>query len=347
MKKVADVFTRLESEGFDFLHGFKVVGDIEFYKTLLDDENLDESKLSGSEAEEFEKWQFLSEESETQYWSLVFDSDTGDFMPLSKLLLSNEIGKDWCFNLPDEEDVKLCSFLIYFYEHISPISFSDLFECTADDFFPYISVEINCDTVELRDFEFHRLYKRRCVNDSPVTLILENRQRALNDKFEWSEENIQKILAVNAIVWKKHNQTKENMKRLASVFKELAKTDPFFETWDIDAELRYQSKKPTDIASVEMQKLLSEVTLSFGMNLRLNDNIPERELDDEIDDYINGDEHFNWNFEVYANHLNEKQKKIRFAYLMHTVFVDGWTFSFEDLVRMEEDGFFTHYEITF
>ena len=88
MKKVADVFTRLESEGFDFLHGFKVVGDIEFYKTLLDDENLDESKLSGSEAEEFEKWQFLSEESETQYWSLVFDSDTGDFMPLSKLLLS-------------------------------------------------------------------------------------------------------------------------------------------------------------------------------------------------------------------------------------------------------------------
>ena len=45
--------------------------------------------------------------------------------------------------------------------------------------------------------------------------------------------------------------------------------------------------------------------------------------------------------------LLRSRKKIRFSYLMHTVFVDGRTFSFEDLVRMEEDGFFTRYEITF
>ena len=30
MKKVSDLLTRLESEGFDFLHGFKVIGAIEF-----------------------------------------------------------------------------------------------------------------------------------------------------------------------------------------------------------------------------------------------------------------------------------------------------------------------------
>ena len=64
-------------------------------------------------------------------------------------------------------------------------------------------------------------------------------------------------------------------------------------------------------------------------------------------DNINSDEHLNWNFEVYAWHFNEEQKKVRFNYFMHTVFIDDHTFTFEDLVRMEEDGFIPRYEITF
>ena len=342
MNKVADLFTRLERDGFDFLHGFKVVGNIEFWKTLLDDENLDDSKLSEAETRELEKWQYVSEESESRYWSLIFDSDTNDFTPLSKILMANSISKSWIFDLPDENEVKLCSFLIHFYEHISLVSFFDLLDC-KEDFFPHVSVEINCDTVELEDIEIQRLSQRRQRNESSVALILENRKLALNDNFKWSEENIQKMFAVNAIVWKKYDQMEQNIKRLASVFRELSKTDPFFEPWDIDAELRYQSKKPTDIASVEMQKLLSQHTLMFGMNLRLNANIPEEAFRDDI----NRDEHLNWNFEVYAWHFNEEQKKVRFNYFMHTVFIDDHTFSFEDLVRMEEDGFFPRYEITF
>ena len=343
MNKVADLFTRLERDGFDFLHGFKVVGNIEFWKTLLDDENLDDSKLSEAETRELEKWQYVSEESESRYWSLIFDSDTNDFTPLSKILMANSISKSWIFDLPDENEVKLCSFLIHFYEHISLVSFFDLLDCSKEDFFPHVSVEINCDTVELEDIEIQRLSQRRQRNESSVALILENRKLALNDNFKWSEENIQKMFAVNAIVWKKYDQMEQNIKRLASVFRELSKTDPFFEPWDIDAELRYQSKKPTDIASVEMQKLLSQHTLMFGMNLRLNANIPEEAFRDDI----NRDEHLNWNFEVYAWHFNEEQKKVRFNYFMHTVFIDDHTFSFEDLVRMEEDGFFPRYEITF
>ena len=343
MKKVADLFTRLERDGFDFLHGFKVVGNIEFWETLLDDENLDESELSETEEEELEKWRFFSEESESRYWSLIFDSDTNDFTPLSKILMANSISKSWIFDLPDENEVKLCSFLIHFYEHISLVSFFDLLDCSKEDFFPHVSVEINCDTVELEEFEIQRLYQHLCVNDSPVSLILEKRQRALDNNFKWSEENIQKMFAVNAIVWKKYDQMEQNIKRLASVFRELSKTDPFFEPWDIDAELRYQSKKPTDIASIEMHKLLYQHTRSFGMDLHLNANIPEESFRDNI----NRDEHLNWNFEVYAWHFNEEQKKVRFNFFMHTVFIDDHTFSFEDLVRMEEDGFFPRYEITF
>ena len=244
--------------------------------------------------------------------------------------MANSISKSWIFDLPDENEVKLCSFLIHFYEHISLVSFFDLLDCSKEDFFPHVSVEINCDTVELEDIEIQRLSQRRQRNESSVALILENRKLALNDNFKWSEENIQKMFAVNAIVWKKYDQMEQNIKRLASVFRELSKTDPFFEPWDIDAELRYQSKKPTDIASVEMQKLLSQHTLMFGMNLRLNANIPEEAFRDDI----NRDEHLNWNFEVYAWHFNEEQKKVRFNYFMHTVFIDDHTFSEGQVYRI-------------
>lgn len=340
MKKVSDLLTRLESEGFDFLHGFKVIGVIEFWKAELDEEDFGKSKFSASE--DLEKWRYISEEANSRYWSLIFDSNTGDFMTFSKILLSDAIDTPYNFNLPEENKVKLCSFLIYFYEYISKASFSDLLECSTDDFFPWVIVEINCDTVELKDFKIQQIYDHRLFDESPFPSVLEDRKNALDSKFEWSEENIKKILAINAIVWKKFNQAEENLKRLASVFRELSKTDSFFEPYGIEAEIRYQGKKPTDIASIEMQKLLCQYTPDFGTYLGINENIPEVEMGN-----VNKNEDLNWNFEVYADHFNEDQKKIRFNYFMHRVFIDGPTFSLEDLVRMEEEGFYTRYEINF
>ena len=59
----------------------------------------------------------------------------------------------------------------------------------------------------------------------------------------------------------------------------------------------------------------------------------------KIIDSIHDDDTLNWNFEVYSPHLSEEQKKVKFHYLMHTLFVDDNIYSFEDLVRMREEDF--------
>lgn len=337
MQKTITAFKRIEEERCPFLHDFKILGQIFFEKAILLLDEEEKAALPEETRKSIEKWYDLSRCIEDSYWRLVYDCATGDFLPLSKMFL-NENLYCWDMGLPDDCDIKICNYLCALYTYNPALCLEDLLDCSAEDFLPDVSAR--------KGHAVQKLYEKNSYNswrDDGTQELLAQRSLFLDKHFEWSEQNIQKMFKVNEIVWSRTNQAKEEMRQLGEAFLELAKTDPFFAEFDIDAELQYQSQKPTDIATVEMQKKLTERTYSGFLLLRFYGENGVGDFRDARHD----DENLNWNFEVYAQHFNEEQKKVRFHYFMHCIFIDGQTYSFEDLIRMEEDGFVLCYAIDF
>ena len=156
---------------------------------------------------------------------------------------------------------------------------------------------------------------------------------ALNESFEWNKDNIQKILEVNKWLWKYTDELKNELTELKSAFDILSKTDPKFKYYSIEGQIEYHGSEANDIATLELQKELSRRAAFHFWTLSLDEN------NSEIRDGIHEDEKLNWNFEVFRPNLTEEQQKIKFHYFMHTVFVDDWIYSLEDLIRMQEKDF--------
>lgn len=339
-KRLNDEFSRLERTGFDFIHGYKIIGSYEFEKQILDLDYDDESELDEETREALERWTYLSDNSETSIWKTVFDSLVGDFLPTSKILTEHLTNGGWQFDLPDDCDIKICSFLELFYKYNRYISMSDLIECERADFYINLSISINGKIEELSDK--NEWLREFCQPDGDdIAKILFHRQCILNRNFEWSKEHIEKILKVNEWMWRLTAQGKENMTKLADVLRELGKTDAFFKEFRIEGTIRYHSEKPTDIATAEIQQKLRKYgEHSFWWTLTETESGKDCDTIHEEKDFD-----CNWNFEVYRRYLSEEQRKIPFHYLMHCVFIDGYTYSFEDLIRMEEDGLVFRYDI--
>ena len=88
--------------------------------------------------------------------------------------------------------------------------------------------------------------------------VLLGRKNFLNRNFEWSETNIQKIMDVNAWLWKRTDELKHYMKELSSPFKKLAQTDSDFAEFNIRGQIEYYGSEPTDIATMELQREMSK-----------------------------------------------------------------------------------------
>ena len=65
-------------------------------------------------------------------------------------------------------------------------------------------------------------------DDTLIADMLEKRCDELNSHFKWSQENIQKIMDVNSLVWEKTAELKNYLNTLSKAFQELAKKDSFF-----------------------------------------------------------------------------------------------------------------------
>ncbi|EID85036.1 hypothetical protein MSI_14190 [Treponema sp. JC4] len=328
MMHIFETFSCFEKEGLSFLHGFKITGTYAFEKEILSKYDSIED-MTAEEKEEYELWDNIGylASKELNLWQLIFDSGAGDFLPLSKVRIMQSFDS-WHFSLPsEEEDFSVCSYLYHFLKYNGTISLEDFLKCTEKDFYPYVQVTLNCPVSEFRSYPFYHL------RDDMIADILEKRALTIN-AFDWSQENIQKIMDVNSWVWKKTDELKSYLAFLSKALQKAARTDPFFENWDIDGHIEYQGSGATDIASFEMQRLMSERADFNHYTLRCSSDRPE--IDDSMHD---SEENLNWNFEVYKEHFTEEQQKVLFHYFMHVVFIDDWMYSLNDVIRMREEDF--------
>lgn len=332
IKSAYELFSELEKNGMPFLHGFKVIGHVAFEKEIaaklyeLDNPTKNQKAI-------IDKWDNISwySSEEIEAWQLIFDSLTGDFMPLSKTRLNQKENRFWNLNIPDDKDLDFCSFLSHFLKYNKTFSNKDLMELTIKDFTPVVKVILNYDVNELSGFSSCYPYHNA---DSDFTYsMLEDRCRTLNESFEWNKKNIEKILKVNNWLWKCTDVLKKELTELNNLFKSLSETDSKYQYYSIEGQIEYHGSKANDIATMELQRELSRRAAFHFWSLNLDENTSE------IRDSIHEDEKLNWNFEVFKPHLSEEQQKIKFHYFMHTVFVDDNIFSLEDLVRMREEDF--------
>lgn len=332
IKSAYKLFSELEKNGMSFLHGFKVIGKIVFEKEIaaklyeLDNPTKNQKAI-------IDKWDNISwySSEEIEAWQLIFDSLTGDFMPLSKTRLNQKETRFWNLNIPDDKDLDFCSFLSHFLKYNKTFSNKDLMELTIKDFTPVVKVILNYDVNELSGFS--SCYPYHNADSDYIYNMLEDRCRTLNNSFKWNKKNIEKILEVNNWLWKCTDELKKQLTELNNVFKSLSETDSKFQYYSIEGQIEYHGSEANDIATMELQKELSRRASFHFWTLSLDEN------NSEIRDSIHEDEKLNWNFEVFKPHLSEEQQKIKFHYFMHTVFVDDNIFSLEDLVRMREEDF--------
>lgn len=332
IKSAYKLFSELEKNGMSFLHGFKIIGHVAFEKEIAAKLYELDSPTKNQKAI-IDKWDNISwySSEEIEAWQLIFDSLTGDFMPLSKTRLNQKENRFWNLNIPDDKDLDFCSFLSHFLKYNKTFSNKDLMELTIKDFTPVVKVILNYDVNELSGFSSCYPYHNA---DSDFTYnMLEDRCRTLNNSFKWNKKNIEKILEVNNWLWKCTDVLKKELTELNNVFKSLSATDSKYQYYSIEGQIEYHGSEANDIAAMELQRELSRRASFHFWSLNLDENTSE------IRDSIHEDEKLNWNFEVFKPHLSEEQQKIKFHYFMHTVFVDDNILSFEDLIRMREEDF--------
>ena len=326
------LFSNLEKSGLSFLHGFKVVGKIDFEKAIINKlETLE--KTTKAQKKIIQKWNDIAHYTadEIDAWQLIYDSKLNDFMPLSKVRMK-QTRLFWGNNFgPNEADIELCSYCNHFFVNNNTLTLEDLEECTIEDFTPDIRIILNYNVSE-----FHSLQHFHSQRESYGLIIydmLNERQYELNKTFSWTKKNVQKILDVNKWIWQKTDEMKQYMNDLNSAMKFFSTTDPDFKYFWIEGQIQYFGSQPNDIATIEIQQQLSRCAGFHLWSLDLGDDYPE------IIDSVHENPEYNWNFEVFRQHLTPEQKEIPFHYLMHTLFVDDNIYSFEDLVRMREEDF--------
>lgn len=332
IKSAYELFAELEKNGMTFLHGFKVIGYFAFEKEIAAKLYELDSPTKNQKAI-IDKWDNISwfSSEEIEAWQLIFDSLTGDFMPLSKTRLNQKENRFWNLNNPDDKDLDFCSFLFHFLKYNKTFSNKDLMELSIKDFTPVVKVILNYDVKELSGFS--SCYPYHNADSDFIYNMLEDRCRTLNNSFKWNKKNIEQIIKVNNWLWKCTDVLKKELTELKNVFKSLSETDSKFQYYSIEGQIEYHGSEANDIATMELQRELSRRAAFHFWSLSLDENTSE------IRDCIHEDEKLNWNFEVFKPHLSEEQQKIKFHYFMHTVFVDDNIFSLEDLVRMREEDF--------
>ena len=339
--EACEVFSNLEKNGMSFLHGFKVIGKISFEKSIIN-ELEEQDELTKKQRKIIDKWDdiYWISSDRIEAWQLIFDSETCDFSPLSKVRLNQQKNHIWNLDIADDEEpILFCSYLSHFIESNISFSSKDLAECTVKDFSPVVTVILNYNVSELSNFS--SCYPYRNADCDFIYNMLNERCHTLNTNFEWSKNNILKMLEVNSWVWKRTDEMKKYINELNGAFQELSKTNPKFKYYSLEAQLEYHGSKANDVASLELQQEMTRRAAFHYWNIRCGDENPE------IRDEIHEDEKLNWNFEIFRNHFTEEQQKVRFHYFMHILFVDDWIYSFEDLVRMREEDFKICLEINY
>lgn len=302
IKSTYKLFSKLEKNGMSFIHGFKVIGKFDFEKEIVEKLYEIENPTKKQKAI-IDKWDNISwySNEEIEACQLIFDSLTGDFMPLSKVRLNQKENRCWNLYLQNDEEFEFCSFFSHLLKYNKTFSNKDLMELTIKDFTPVVKVILNYDVNELSGFS--SCYPYHNADSDFIYNMLEDRCRTLNNSFKWNKKNIEKIMEVNNWVWKCTDVLKKELTELNKAFRTLSETDSRFKYYSIEGQIEYHASEANDIATIELQRELSRRASFHFWTLNLDENISE------IRDGIHEDEKLNWNFEVFKPHLSEEQKK--------------------------------------
>lgn len=182
----------------------------------------------------------------------------------------------------------------------------------------------------MRDYECQFKMARRVE-------VRYNKWRAEN-KFEWTEENTRRILALNDAIMQKENKLYElfaNVKR--DIEKLIAEGHMYYENYDIEATLSYEAEDystPVDDDST-MMDVYCCTNFDICTCLRTSKDQPLEPRDQMLD------RDMNWNHDIFRNLPDRSHYICRFLHIL----AEERTYTMEDLLYLNPDNFVECIEI--
>ena len=316
--RVKDKFEVLKTQNLPFLERYNIFGRIEFEKELPENFFTTEGII----------WSKLAYQTSSDYWKIKYDINKGDFTQYSNFLLDNNDYMD--LYLPFE--FKLCSFLNNFIHCNQTLSYRDLLECSIDDFYPVIWISNYGNEV------FDTINNQYELAENPQLNLLAERKLNLDAKFDWSKENIDKILKINEALWQLSEKLKSDVTQVFNCFKNLSKTDPLFNQFTIKPYIKYENKATqTPYADSKLLKVLQHYTQPEHAVLECDEDSTEVTIPQDTP----------WTTGTLQQHLSREQQNIRIHYLIDEYFIEGETYSLQDLVNIDPKDFVIKWRITF
>lgn len=182
--------------------------------------------------------------------------------------------------------------------------------------------------------------KRYCKVEERYSKWMEDHwYKGAKAKFEWNEENVCRILALNDAIIEKEN----NLYRLLSNVKAdienlLASGKTYYKCYDIDAFLSYEAEDyamPTGNDAM-MTDVYLATNFEFCMGLHTSADKPLRPVEEEFDRNTN----YNWN--VMFRDIPDKKHLISRS--LHRLMQEE-TYTLEDLLWLNPDNFVECIEI--
>lgn len=160
----------------------------------------------------------------------------------------------------------------------------------------------------------------------------------MENKFEWTDENVRRIVALNNALMEKENNLYDLFVKVKNdIEKLIADGHSYYENYDIEATLSYEAGDySTPIAD---DKTMCDVYCCTNFSaccwLRTSKDLPL----DSRDHVLARD--LNWNHDMFRNFPNRQQYICRFLHVL----AEEETYTMEDLLYLNPDNFVECIEI--
>ena len=166
--------------------------------------------------------------------------------------------------------------------------------------------------------------------------------------FDWNYENKMKVYALNDRITELFDHMYDESFRLQKVFNKLKEDgNAQFNFFEITGFLKYLNREPTPLMNRKTARILNDAmntNYAIHASAVIRPHSKWNEADREYNNYLSSkDDFMNWNIEGFdrsfvGNHL--------INFYMHSLFMDSWLYSMNDILYMNPDDFVPQFEIT-
>lgn len=164
---------------------------------------------------------------------------------------------------------------------------------------------------------------------------LYQRKIALNKCFEWSKENIQRILNLNDAVFQKYLEAYEKVHQVKNDLENLSKTGcSIYDDYRIECEVLFCPSEEKYGCDYEIFETLENYHANIGNTIII---AKDKKSDKFSIPLENQEKYFlqdlNWNIGIFNR---PEFENIKIAYFLHNFFHDG-NYALEDLLKMNPE----------